>query len=290
MRPKRPFTYKAAAMLAGWLAAQPLALAQTPSREAAWKEIQAMEASDQRLRPQLQGMAQQGKASTPEFRALAQEQQRLDQQNMARLDELLRTHGWPRGVGAAAVAAAAALVIQHAELPHQQRWLPEMREAVKHGELAPIPLAMLEDRVLLRQGQPQRYGSQVVHDGRGRLYVHPIADAAGVDERRRTIGLGPLAAYAARMGASYEPLRPGPTKLAPGLCPDMPNPAIPNLPDGDYRAVAHFWLRGDGRIDGVQVTGANRLIPIVERNVRSFRCLATGDDRQIEMDFQVTIS
>lgn len=292
MRPTRPFARLAAAWLAFLVivGAQAATGGDSPPRAAAWGEIRAMTASDQRFRSQLQGMAQQGQAGSAEFKALAEAQLRIDRENMARLDELLRAHGWPRGEGAAEVGAAAALVIQHADLADQKRWLPDIQEAAKHGDLSPISMALLVDRVLMREGQAQRYGTQVVRDSSGKAYIHPIADAAHLNERRGALGLEGIASYAARKGASYEPLQAGPIKLPPGLCPDMPKPSVPNMPDGDYHAVARFWLRGDGRIEDLRVQGAHRLVPIIERNLRSFRCLATGDDREIEMDFRVLIS
>lgn len=51
-------------------------------------------------------------------------------------------------------------------------------------------LAYLTDRVLLAEGQPQEYGTQV-RDGRPRELRAPES----VDERRAAVGLEPLAAY-----------------------------------------------------------------------------------------------
>lgn len=52
------------------------------------------------------------------------------------------------------------LVIQHADLVTQEKYLPMMREAVTKGNAKGSSLALLEDRVLIRNGKQQRYGSQ----------------------------------------------------------------------------------------------------------------------------------
>ena len=57
----------------------------------------------------------------------------------------------------------------------------------------PLEVAMLEDRIRTFEGRPQRYGTQFDWDEHGRLSPLPLEDPAGVDARRRAIGLGPLA-------------------------------------------------------------------------------------------------
>jgi hypothetical protein len=61
------------------------------------------------------------------------------------------------------------------------------------GEVDPIQVAMLEDRVRTFSGLPQVYGTQFDWDERGEMRPRPIADEAHVDARRAAIGLPPLA-------------------------------------------------------------------------------------------------
>ena len=88
------------------------------------------------------------------------------------------------------------LVIQHADIATQEKYLPMMREAVAKGNAEASSLALLEDRVLIRHGERQLYGSQVARDkDTGDAYLSPLEDPDHVDERRTTMGLGPLAGY-----------------------------------------------------------------------------------------------
>jgi hypothetical protein len=89
------------------------------------------------------------------------------------------------------------LVIQHANLKTQQKYLPMLRTAVKDGNARASALALLEDRVALREGKKQIYGSQVssIPDNPEKYYLSPLIDPDNVDKRRAAIGLSPLAGY-----------------------------------------------------------------------------------------------
>ena len=88
------------------------------------------------------------------------------------------------------------LVIQHSDIATQERYLPMMREAVKNGKAKRGAFALLEDRVALREGKKQIYGSQIGQDSETKLYyVSPLEDPDNVDKRRAEVGLQPLAEY-----------------------------------------------------------------------------------------------
>ena len=71
-----------------------------------------------------------------------------------------------------------------------------MREAVKNQKARPSQLALLEDRVALRQGKKQIYGSQLAQNQTTlQYYVLPLEDPDNVDKRRAEVGLHPLSIY-----------------------------------------------------------------------------------------------
>ncbi|HSJ51878.1 MAG TPA: DUF6624 domain-containing protein [Actinomycetota bacterium] len=119
----------------------------------------------------------------------------------------MEEHGWPSFelVGEDG-ATAAWLIAQHADhdVEFQQEMLALMREALAAGQADPTEVAYLEDRVAVNTGRPQLYGTQIrCRDGRPRPAT-PIADRARVDERRETVGLGPLADYFAEFVVACE--------------------------------------------------------------------------------------
>jgi hypothetical protein len=102
--------------------------------------------------------------------------------------------------------------VQHAiSRPALQREaLEALRLAAARGEAPAMQPALLEDRIRTLEGRPQRYGTQLDWDEAGELSPLPVEDPSGVDERRRTVGLGPLDATvrAQRQAAAAEGERP----------------------------------------------------------------------------------
>jgi len=97
-------------------------------------------------------------------------------------------------------------VIQHSDLKTQEKYLPMMREAAQKGNASPNNLAYLEDRVALRQGKKQIYGSQMGRDEEtGEYYVRPLEDPDNVDKRRKEVGLGKLQDYISHYGITWNP-------------------------------------------------------------------------------------
>jgi hypothetical protein len=130
---------------------------------------------------------------------------RVTVRNADRLAELLDAGGWPTVslVGAEA-ARRAFLIAQHADqqLDLQRRVLPLLAAAVEAGEADPSTLAMLRDRILVNEGRPQIYGTQIAGVADGAPVPWPVADPDGMDARRAEAGLAPFADHVARHAVS----------------------------------------------------------------------------------------
>jgi hypothetical protein len=152
-------------------------------------ELLAMAAEDRAVRAELAADGSLFAGYHPGMEA-------VHRRNAARLTEIIEAHGWPgRSLVGPEGAHAAWLILQHAigNPPLQRRGLEFLRQAAARGEVAAAEVALLEDRVAVFEGRPQRYGTQFDWDEHGRLSPLPVEDEAGVDERRRSVGLGPLA-------------------------------------------------------------------------------------------------
>lgn len=171
------------------------------------KELAAIYLTDQGTRSKMDSVQKNFTMQSPQWEALMADMKTTDERNTKRVVEMIEQYGWPGNslVGRRG-STAAFLVIQHAEAAIQRQYLPLMREAAAKGELANAELALLEDRVLVRQGQAQIYGSQLRNNSdTNKMEFFPIEDEAHVDERRRTMGLGPLTEYAKHFGLDYVP-------------------------------------------------------------------------------------
>lgn len=159
-------------------------------------ELLAILEDDQLGRTQIEAVAKAHGHNSPEVQALWKSINEKDASNLTKIKLILDTRGWvgPDVVGSAANSALF-LVIQHADIATQQKYLPLMRAAVREKKAFPRQLALLEDRVALAEGRRQTFGSQLMSDKDGRYYVRPLEDPDHVDERRKAMGLGPMAEY-----------------------------------------------------------------------------------------------
>jgi hypothetical protein len=126
----------------------------------------------------------------------------VDDRHLQRMKQIVEQYGWPgKSLVGEDGAHAAWLLVQHAtqDPRFMKRCRDLMKWAVDKGEASPQDYAYLLDRVRLQDGKPQLYGTQFVQDSKGRLILQPLKDPEDVDERRRKVGLMPLAEYEAQL-------------------------------------------------------------------------------------------
>jgi len=162
---------------------------------------------DQKYRMQIDEIEKKYGWKSPEMQSHWKLINEKDSINLIKVCNILDKHGWlgPDIVGGQG-SSAIFLVIQHSDLSIQEKYLPLMREAVKNKKAQGSSLALLEDRVALRQGKRQIYGSQVGrNDESGSHYLLPLEDPDNVDKRRAEVGLPPLAEYVGRWQIIWDP-------------------------------------------------------------------------------------
>jgi hypothetical protein len=174
--------------------------------EALASELSNIENEDQKYRLMIDEIESKYGAGSDEMRKLWSTIQRTDSINVVKVTKILDTYGW-LGIETVGSAGNMALflVIQHADQSIQEKYLPMMRDAVKNGKAQSSRLALLEDRVALKQGKKQIFGSQIHRDNAtGKSFVAPIEDEPNVNKRRASVGLEPLEEYAKRFGIEYK--------------------------------------------------------------------------------------
>ncbi|TDO78252.1 hypothetical protein EV143_103505 [Flavobacterium chryseum] len=169
------------------------------------KELLDIYTEDQGIRGQFMKIYRDPNSDKKKIDSIGKLMAKKDSINLIKVIKILDEKGW---VGKDIVGAQANqtlfLVIQHSDLKYQQKYLPMMREAVKKGNANPGNLAYLEDRVALREGRRQIYGSQSSRNKTtNKLYISPMIDPDNVDKRRAEVGLGTMAEYAAKMNIEW---------------------------------------------------------------------------------------
>ena len=80
-----------------------------------------------------------------------------------------------------------------------------MKEAVTKGNADSGSLALLIDRIEIREGRKQIYGSQIgTKPDNKTQYVLPLIDPANVDKRRAEVGLGSMSDYVKNWNLSWD--------------------------------------------------------------------------------------
>ena len=160
---------------------------------------------DQKYRIECMEMNEAFGEESEEGKSACKVMRETDSINLMEVEKILDEHGWP-GVDVVGASGNTALwlVIQHSSLEVQEKYLPMMREAVSEGKALPCHLALLEDRVNVRQGRKQMYGSQPDTDPEtGEYCVSSLEDPDNVDERRLDVGLDKLGEYMSQWGVTW---------------------------------------------------------------------------------------
>lgn len=146
---------------------------------------------DQQHRKKLKPTAAQYGYESPEYRNLWKEINFQDSLNQIQVFGLIDQYGWlgKKQVGNKA-SKTVFLVVQHSDLTAQERYLPLMRRAAAEGNAGKGDLAMLEDRILIRKGQKQRYATQKTTDySTGETRFLDIEDIDNLNKRRAEMNL-----------------------------------------------------------------------------------------------------
>jgi len=129
------------------------------------------------------------------------EMERVDSLNQATVFGILDKKGWPSHLSDKANRAIW-IVIDHSDLASRSKYLGLVKEKAEEGVLNKTDYAILNDRVLMEDGKPQIYGTQIkmaatiVDDEIAmQLCLWPVENPATLDSLRSTVGLSPIEEY-----------------------------------------------------------------------------------------------
>jgi hypothetical protein len=166
----------------------------------AWSNETSLHWSNDSLRRVLLALRDQDQAVRADVGAHVSDT--LYGRQMKSTDSVISTHmaiildrfGLPtRSMVGAAGADAAMLIVQHS-WPLQERVLA-LAKGMPLGEISLQYMALLEDRVLVHHGSPQRFGTQFTFGSDGLARFDPVSDTTGLDARRGAAGMPPLSQY-----------------------------------------------------------------------------------------------
>jgi len=181
----------------------PLTLVQ---KDSIIRVLEKADYTDQMYRSQLESMQSKYGGDSPEVKDLFKNMAVADSLNLLKVAAIIDKFGW---LGANEIGQSGNttlfMVIQHSDIQTQDKYLPVMRVAAANGKAALKSLALLEDRVALRHGNRQLYGSQVIWDMKTNHYqVAPLEAPELVDKRRAAMGLPAMAEYLSAFNMKWD--------------------------------------------------------------------------------------
>ena len=124
----------------------------------------------------------------------------IDSVNQQKIFKILDSRGFVGKDKVGDACRAYWLVVQHSSVEMQRKYLPLFLKAAERGDIPRENVAMMEDRICLFEGRPQRYGTQLEEDKDGKWHLYKLENPEKVDEYRKSVGMGTLSDYLKMMG------------------------------------------------------------------------------------------
>jgi hypothetical protein len=164
------------------------------------KALLDMEAHDQAVRAELTAAGDLNHTYHPRL-------EEVHRANASRLRQIIAVFGWPgiTLVGEKGAKAAWRIALHSITEPSFMRQCRDLLDAASHDGDAPRwQYAIIDDRIRVYEGHPQRYGTQL-RTGANGLEPHPIENESRVNSMRMQAGLPPLARTLAQARAQPQP-------------------------------------------------------------------------------------
>jgi len=165
------------------------------------KALLEMEARDQALRAELTASRELDERYHPRL-------EELHRAHASRLRQMIAVFGWPGFtlVGEKGAQAAWRIALHSISEPAFMRQCRDLIDIASHaGDVPRWQFAIIDDRIRVYEGKPQRYGTQL-RSGPNGLEPHPLENESRVNSMRMHAGLPPLAQTIAKARAAQAPV------------------------------------------------------------------------------------
>ena len=138
-----------------------------------------------------------GNVTQEEAIEYALKMEETDSTNLVVVSHILDCYGWLDGLSQEANKAIF-LVIDHSDLETMNRYQSLFHKAAEKGYISFGDLVTMEDRMLMNDGKPQKYGTQAYalgREGESIIYIWPVEEPEKLNKRRADVGLSPIEDY-----------------------------------------------------------------------------------------------
>lgn len=204
----------------------------------------------------------------------------------AGLCQIIKQFGWPteQMVGQEGADAATSLLINSTSFELQRVLLPLIKAATEKGDFKRQSYAMYIDRLLIRTGRKQIFGTQIAVDS-GIIILYPILQEQSVEERRSKYNLPPLADYTRYLEVLYSmPLVKSPVLMKSAQ--DTPSDKLPEQINSmpEEKVDDEDVIRVDTKLVNLNVSiiGNNAKANIKTLNKDDFKIFEDGQAQSVD--------
>jgi hypothetical protein len=127
-----------------------------------------------------------------------------DRENLTTIISLIEKCGMPTLEEVNDVQMSAIWAIfQHGDNDNRKKYLPLLEKSAKNGDLKATQIAMMKDRTMMNDGEPQVYGTQVTKNG-NEWVLYKLENPETVNKRRAEMGFEPLQDYLKRWDITFD--------------------------------------------------------------------------------------
>lgn len=160
---------------------------------------------DQESRLKAVSVKNESGATSPEYKAVLKQMRFSDSCNLKAVFGLIETYGWlGKDVVGSVGSSTLFMVMQHADPATQEKYLPAMKNSLQKGKADPFDYALLTDRLALRQGRKQVYGTVLISLDGKKYYISEIEDPENIDKIRAGIGLNKMDEYLSNWNMNWD--------------------------------------------------------------------------------------
>jgi len=164
------------------------------------QKLKSVREKDQQIRARV--IKEMATKDSEKIKQIALEMRASDKENQLLISELLDKCGWPKGLNVLDNNTIF-LVIDHADTAYMKKYFPLLKSQAEAGVVAKGDLATLADRMQMRSGKKQLYGTQTFKVG-GTVTVWPIADWENLATNRKRMELMPMEEYILLLKKTYQ--------------------------------------------------------------------------------------
>ncbi|MEZ4917962.1 MAG: DUF6624 domain-containing protein [Saprospiraceae bacterium] len=166
------------------------------------RQLDTISKDDQEIRQLFEnGNSKYGKGTREEVKLWKKQQQR-DSINLVKVEQIIERYGYPgKKLVGEEHSEVVFLVIQHAPLFIQEKYLYLIQAAAEADDIAQSLPAYLIDRIKMQKGENQIYGTQFIYNHRKeKMELYPVYKWENLNERRASMGLFPIEVELRKMG------------------------------------------------------------------------------------------